>query len=148
MSSTIGRRPVAAAPTPAPMNPASEIGGVEDALGAEFTDEPLGELEDSAPGVFEALVFLAGAPATSSPITITEGSRSISWVIASFMDWTKLILLRSVACDSVVVMGFLGYQEIKWLSLVVDIHVGDEFLGVGPGAFVRKLHRLVQRLQY
>ena len=39
MMSTTGRRPVIAAPTPMPVNPASEIGVSNDALGAEFFDQ-------------------------------------------------------------------------------------------------------------
>ena len=48
IASTTGRRPAAAAPTPAPTNPASEIGRVADPVGAEEREEALGGAERAA----------------------------------------------------------------------------------------------------
>ena len=77
-TSTIGRMPAIAAPTPAPQNVASEIGVSRTRSAPNRSIRPL--LTWKMPPV---------AP-TSSPIRKTLGSRAISWAMASFSAWAKV----------------------------------------------------------
>ncbi len=82
INSATGRRPRVAAPTAAPMNADSVIGRVQHPAG-EPPVQALGDAEHAAPGVVVAR--RARPPAMSSPITMTDGSRSISWLSASLI---------------------------------------------------------------
>src|SRR5580704_750488 len=73
MMSTIGRSPVIAAPTPRPVNPASEIGVSMTRSLPNSSTSPISTLN------------VVPASATSSPIRTTVGSRRISSAIASLM---------------------------------------------------------------
>src|SRR5262245_49144236 len=71
MMSTIGLMPVIAAPTPRPVNPASEIGVSMTREGPNSCTRPVSTLK------------AVPASATSSPSSTTRGSRRISSAIAS-----------------------------------------------------------------
>ena len=61
ISSATGRSPVAAAPTPAPMNPASVIGVSSTRSSPELLHDPLGDAERAAPGLVVDEVVDVGA---------------------------------------------------------------------------------------
>src|SRR2546427_3055690 len=84
ISSAMGRRPVTAAPTAAPMKPISQIGVSMMRPGPNCWISPL--VAPIGPPQASMMPWSArpAPPATSSPRRMTVGSRSISWRIASF----------------------------------------------------------------
>src|SRR5581483_11018730 len=89
MTSTIGRMPVMAAPTPRPTNPASEIGVSITRSGPNSLTRPLSTLN----GV--------PASATSSPIRKTRSSRRISSAIASRIASPMVSWRSATACSRI-----------------------------------------------
>src|SRR4051812_10845172 len=117
MMSTIGRIPAIAAPTPSPLNPASEIGV-----------SMMRSLPNSSTRPVRTLKVVP-ASATSSPIRMTLGSRRISSAIASLMASPKLNSRTLVAVSSIDVLGNLARVRVQRLDRELDgrIHLGDEF---------------------
>src|SRR5262249_51358009 len=84
MTSMIGRRPAAAAPTPAPTNPASEI-GVSRTRSGPKSGKRLLVAPKEPPMTFSRSPPPPAPPTTSSPITITLSSTSMACRMASPM---------------------------------------------------------------
>ena len=63
ISSTTGRRPVAAAPTAAPRKPISLIGVSRTRSGPNACDQPARDAHDAAPRLLDALILVAPAAA-------------------------------------------------------------------------------------
>ena len=85
ISSTTGRSPEAAAPTPAPMNPASDMGVSRTRRGPKRPISPF--VSRMGPPHASSLPGRSPPPAMSSPIMITFSSRSISCLSASLTAW-------------------------------------------------------------
>src|SRR5215471_5219349 len=88
MMSTIGRMPAIAAPTPSPLNPASEIGVSMMRSLPNSSTRPVSTLN------------VVPASATSSPIRTTRGSRRISCAIASLIASPNVSSRTEVAVSS------------------------------------------------
>src|SRR5579875_2439930 len=84
MSSATGLSPVTAAPTAAPMKPISQIGVSMTRSGPKRWIRPLVAPMGPPQASMNPWSARPAPPATSSPIRITVGSRSISWRRASF----------------------------------------------------------------
>ena len=82
ISSATGRRPPVAAPTAAPMNADSEI-GVSSTRPGNLWYSPL--VTPRTPPQASSSPGEPWPPALSSPMTMTDGSRSISWASASLI---------------------------------------------------------------
>ena len=82
ISSATGRSPPVAAPTAAPMNADSEI-GVSSTRPGNLRYRPL--VTPSTPPQASSSPGEPSPPALSSPITMTDGSRSISCASASLI---------------------------------------------------------------
>src|SRR4051812_11699292 len=93
MMSMIGRMPAMAAPTPMPLNPASEMGV-----------SMMRSLPNSSTSPVSTLKVVP-ASATSSPMRTTRGSRRISWAIASLIASPNVSSLTEVAVSSIDVLG-------------------------------------------
>ena len=73
IASTTGRRPAAAAPTPAPTKPASEIGVSRTRFGAEQREEALRGAERAA----HRVLLLAAAPGTADDVLAHHDHRRV-----------------------------------------------------------------------
>src|SRR3990167_3292723 len=93
ISSAIGRMPQAAAPTAAPTYADSDS-GVSSSRSPCLAYRPL--VTPSTPPQASRSPSPPAPPTMSSPIMITEGSRAISWSIASLMACFMLILRAMV----------------------------------------------------
>src|SRR5712671_629520 len=116
MMSTIGRRPAIAAPTPRPLNPASEIGV-----------SMMRSLPNSSTSPVSTLNVVP-ASATSSPMRTTFGSRRISSAIASLIASPKLSSRTFVAVSSIDVLGDPALVWIRRADRELDrgVHLRDE----------------------
>src|SRR6476660_2953768 len=121
MMSTMGRRPAIAAPTPRPLNPASEMGVSMMRSLPNSSTRPVSTLN------------VVPASATSSPMRMTLGSRRISSAIASLMASPKLSSRTLVAVSSIDVLGHLAGVRIGRIDREFNgsVHLGDE-LGLDP----------------
>src|SRR6266511_2165795 len=116
MRSTTGRRPVIAAPTPRPANPASEIGV-----------SMMRSVPNSSTRPFSTLNVVP-ASATSSPIRTIVLSRRSSSASASRIASPKLISRTEVAVSGIDVLAHLVGIGIRRVDGEVDggIHLGGE----------------------
>src|SRR5215468_9779483 len=118
MMSTIGRMPAIAAPTPSPLNPASEIGV-----------SMMRSLPNSSTSPVSTLNVVP-ASATSSPMRTTFGSRRISSAIASLIASPNVSSRTAVAVSGIdVLVDLVGIGE--WgvdRELNRRVHLGDEAL--------------------
>src|SRR5438132_5831583 len=116
MMSTIGRRPAIAAPTPRPLNPASEIGVSMMRSLPNSSTRPVSTLN------------VVPASATSSPIRTTVGSRRISSAIASRIASPKEISLTGAAVSSIDVLVDFICVRIRRADRELDggVHFLDE----------------------
>ena len=85
ISSATGRRPVAAAPAAAPMKALSVIGVSSTRSRPNSGIKPL--VTPSTPPQASSSPGAPIPPELSSPITMTVGSRRISWAKASLIAW-------------------------------------------------------------
>src|SRR5579872_1921358 len=135
MMSTTGRRPVMAAPTPMPVNPASEMGVSSTRSGPNSSTRPFRTLK------------AVPASATSSPITKTRGSRRNSSARASRTASpsvsSRTALLVNTAASGIHVLGDAldrriggGDRELHGL-LHLRLHCGVDLveLSLGRRAF-------------
>src|SRR6266571_2093234 len=103
ISSTMGRMPSTAAPTPRPMNAVSEMGVSITRSGPNLSSRPV--VEPKIPPYL----------ATSSPSTTTPASRSISWEMPSTMaravDSRRTVAPAGAAADSVTLICVLPSRE-------------------------------------
>src|SRR6266498_2663744 len=103
MSSTMGRMPSTAAPTPRPMNAVSEMGVSITRSGPNLSSRPVVELK------------IPPYLATSSPSTTTPASRSISWEMPSTMaravDSRRTVAPVGAEVDSVTLICVLPSGE-------------------------------------
>src|SRR3954454_11225263 len=116
MMSTMGRMPAMAAPTPSPLNPASEIGVSMMRSLPNSSTRPVSTLN------------VVPASATSSPMRMTLGSRRISSAIASLMASPKLSSRTLVAVSSIDVLRDLARVGVRRVDRELDgrVHLGDE----------------------
>src|SRR5215204_597513 len=116
MMSTIGRMPVMAAPTPMPVNPASEIGVSMILSLPNSSTRPVSTLN------------VVPASATSSPIRTTQGSRRISSAIASLIASPKVSSRVAVAVSGIDVLVHLAGIRIRRVhgELHRRVHVHDQ----------------------
>src|SRR6478672_4246932 len=117
ISSTIGRMPSTAAPVARPMNAVSEIGVSSTRVGPNLSSRPV--VEEKMPPY---------AP-TSSPSTMTDGSASISWLIASTIAFA--VVSRRLVRVAVTVASSARAGE----------HVLAHLGGVGAWTVLGELHR-------
>src|SRR6188768_4224734 len=126
MMSTIGRKPVIAAPTPNPVKPASEIGVSMMRSLPNSSTRPVSTLK------------VVPASATSSPINTTVGSRRISSAIASLMaspnEISRVAAIVS-GIDVLVDLAGIGVRGVDG-KLHRRVHLFDELglHGVERGA--------------
>src|SRR2546428_13602759 len=131
--STIGRSPVTAAPTAAPMNPDSLIGVSSTRSRPNSLTSPLVTPRTPPQASSPCKCSTFAPPATSSPIRITRGSRRISWRIASFSAWLKL------SCRSAI---FPSLGVGCWgLGIVIHIDIGIGFPHIRERALLGELYR-------
>src|SRR4249919_3533107 len=116
MMSTMGRMPAIAAPTPRPLNPASEMGVSMMRSLPNSSTRPVSTLN------------VVPASATSSPMRMTLGSRRISSAIASLMASPKLSSRTLVAISSIDILGDLAWVRVGRVDRELDggIHLGDQ----------------------
>src|SRR5262245_21343578 len=145
MMSTIGLMPVIAAPTPRPVNPASEIGVSMTRPGPNSWTRPVSTL-NAVP-----------ASATSSPSSTTRGSRRISSAIASFTASPKVSSRGEAtaetaefaeepffsACAARSAVAFLSALSAISARSALCIHVLDHFFDARIRRVERPAHRLV-----
>src|SRR5579863_3711546 len=101
MISTTGRRPVMAAPTPIPVNPASEMGVSRTRSGPNSFTRPVKTLK------------AVPASATSSPMMKTRGSRRISSASASRTASPKVNSRTATAVSGIYVLLHLVHVRIR-----------------------------------
>src|SRR4029079_1614078 len=146
MMSTIGRMPVIAAPTPRPVNPASEIGV-----------SMMRSLPNSSTSPVSTLNVVP-ASATSSPISTTSASRRISSAMASLIASPKDSSRTVVAVSSIDVLIDLvrirvgrvdgklhrrvHFLDQRFLDGVEGRTIGD---AVGHQPFTVQGHRVARR---
>src|ERR1700761_592232 len=133
MMSTHGRYPSAANPAASPRKPASEIGVSRTRPGPNWRIRrrviPNGPPQAST----KPSSARPGAPATSSPRTMTDGSRAISWRSASLHAFQYFVrLMRSPPID-------------RWIGEHAVEQVGERGLAAGPRA-LKCGHARVPRL--
>src|SRR5438094_9201431 len=137
MMSTIGRMPVIAAPTPRPVNPASEIGVSITRWGPNSCTSPVSTL-NAVP-----------ASATSSPSSTTAGSQRISSAMASFTASPNVSSRRPLAVSvSINVLGDL--VDVRVRGIDGPLHRGIHFarqLAYDPFERIRRRELLIDQLR-
>src|SRR5262245_3649449 len=116
MMSTIGRMPVIAAPTPRPVNPASELGVSMMRSLPNSSTRPVSTLN------------VVPASATSSPMRTTLGSRRISSAIASLIASPNVSSRTAVAVSGIDVLVHLARVRVRRVDGEVHrtVHVLDQ----------------------